>query len=87
MSDVEVIVDELKGKHAEKYSPEQLQAWAHMIQMKRHESYKLPPDKPIFGKSQRRVLESTEATSISPGKRLNMRCDQNVLTNWRSGTH
>lgn len=74
MSDVELIVDELKGMHAEKYSPEQLQAWAHMIQMKRHESYDLP-DKPFFGKSRRRVLESTEATSISPGKRLNMRSE------------
>ena len=39
MSEVEEIVEELQKKHQSKYSPEQLHAWAHMIQMKKHSSY------------------------------------------------
>ena len=33
IKDVEAIVDALKEKHATKYSVEQLNAWAHMIQL------------------------------------------------------
>ena len=36
IKDVEAIVDALKEKHATKYSVEQLNAWAHMIQLGKH---------------------------------------------------
>ena len=49
MAEVEEILEELK-KHADTYTPEQLHAWAHMIQMKKHSSYDLAPSKPFFGK-------------------------------------
>ena len=48
MSEVEVIMDKLKEIHEDVYSPEQVRAWAHMIQMNRHQSYDIPPDKPFF---------------------------------------
>ena len=37
--------DKLKVKDDDKYTPEQFQAWAHIIQMKNYESYENPPDK------------------------------------------
>jgi hypothetical protein len=65
MSEVEIIFEKLQETH-DNFSPEQLRAWAHMLQMKKHDSYELPPDKPFFGKSRRKE-------TMSPGKRINMR--------------
>ena len=48
ISDVQVIYEELDGKHHGKYTPEQLRTWAHLIQMDRHASYEEPPNKPFF---------------------------------------
>ena len=75
MSEVELIVDKLKKTHKDGYSAEQLRAWAHMIEMKRHESYDVPPDKPFFRKSRSTVLRPTETCGVSPGKRINMRSE------------
>ena len=37
-----MIMNKLKEKHEEKYTPEQFRVWAHMIQMKKYESYENP---------------------------------------------
>ena len=40
MTQVQVIVDELEERHgtSKKYSLEQFRAWAHMLQLKKHDS-------------------------------------------------
>ena len=48
MDELEIIYEELQDKHKELYTAEQLRAWAHLIQMKKHESYEEPPNKPFF---------------------------------------
>ena len=68
MTEVEVIMDKLKEEHEERFSAEQLRAWAHMIQMKKYESYENPPDKPFFGKSRKKALSTATEAVISPGK-------------------
>ena len=79
------IYKRLDEKFIGKSTPEQLRAWAHMIELKPHDSYDEPPDKPFFvGKRE----SSTEAVSItpqkssnsrsigiSPGKRINLRTE------------
>ena len=49
MTEVDEILEKLKQKHAENYTPKQLLTWAHMIQMNKHESYDTAPNKPFFG--------------------------------------
>ena len=39
---------QLEEKHKGSYTPEQMCAWAHMIQLGEHSSYGTPPDKPFF---------------------------------------
>lgn len=79
MDDLEEILDKLKSKHKEsKYTPEQLHCWANLIQMKKHDSYAAPPNKPFFGKQPQVSREIS-----SPGKRIQLRTqciDQ--LTKW-----
>ncbi len=42
---VDSIVEELDERHTGgPFSPEQLRAWAHMIQLNKHTSYDQPPD-------------------------------------------
>ena len=67
MDEVEIF-EELHDKHSKTYSPEQVRAWAHMIQMKKHSSYENAPDKPFFRKKQ-----AAEKSAVSPGKRINLR--------------
>ena len=46
MTEVEMIEEELKGKHTDdQYTDEQIRSWAHLIQMKKHSSYDCPPNK------------------------------------------
>ena len=46
---VDEIVEILTKKHeSNNYSVEQFRAWAHLIQMGKHSSSELPPDKPFF---------------------------------------
>ena len=75
MTEVEVIMDKLKEKHKETYTPEQIRAWANMIHMRKYESYETPSDKPFFGKSRKKVLSTATEAVISPSKRLNMRSE------------
>ena len=72
MTQVQVIVDELEEHHgtSKKYSPEQFRAWAHMLQLKKHDSYDMPPNKPFF-KSRKQTNDVTALDkSLSPGKRI-----------------
>ena len=79
MSEVELIIEDLKEKQGTKYTPKQLQARAHMIQMKKRDSYDYPPDKPSFRKGRRHTTE----TSMSPGKRINMQSEcTDQLAKW-----
>ena len=93
MIELEEIEGVLRGKHLDKgYSEEQLSAWAHLIQLKKHTSYDLAPSKPFWNipsikqkaatsesSSSSSVVPSNEVT-ISPGKRVSLR--GNVFNNW-----
>ena len=61
MSEVDTIVNQLETKHAEKYTPQQLRAWGHMLQMKKHTSFDSPPDKPFF-RSRKHLKDSPKVT-------------------------
>ena len=96
MMEVETIVDDLTEKHGGKFSQEQLNVWAHLAHMKKHQSFEDPPDKQFFKgkgthKSQKTTTMSTSMVSdntegnISPFKRINLRnhcMDQ--LEKWHS---
>ena len=47
MEAVDEIYKRLGEKFRGKYTPEQLRAWAHMIDLKKHSSYDEPPNKPL----------------------------------------
>ena len=70
MNEVEEIVEKLSGKH-DSFTPEQLRAWAHMIHLKKHTSYDIPPNKPFF--RNKRGTGDSSVCAHSPGKRINMR--------------
>lgn len=48
IKDVKDIVKQLEEKHDPKYSVEQFNAWAHMINLKKHTSFDSPPNLPYF---------------------------------------
>ena len=73
MHEVDVIMAKLEEKHKKSYSKEQIRCWANMIQIKQHESYEIPPNKPFFTTRAKGV--TTPATSISPGKKINLRSE------------
>ena len=74
MAQVDEILDKIKKKHGDTYSPEQCRVWALLIQMGKHESYDCAPDKLFFKNKKRRVSEAA-SSSASPGKRLQMRSE------------
>ncbi len=65
LEEVDKIVTELEKKHSGKYSREQLNVWAHMIQLKKHDSREVPPDKPFFRASKVRKAPVDESVSAS----------------------
>ena len=70
-------MDELEERHgtSKKYSPEQFRAWAHMLQLKKHDSYDMPPNKPFF-KSRKQTDDVTALDkSLGPGKRISYRTE------------
>ena len=73
MTEVEMIMDKLKEKQYN--TPEQFRALAHVIQMKKYESYEDPPDKLFFGKSRKKTLSTDMQAVVSPGKRLSMQSE------------
>ena len=65
MAQVEEIEDQLREKHHDKYSPEQLRSWAHMYIMKKHDSLEDPPDKPFWkGTSSKNKSASGGVTQV-----------------------
>ena len=75
MMEVDEILEKLKQKHAENYTPEQLLTWAHMIQMKKHESYDTAPNKPFFGSKSKKAASTPSEDGLSPLKKINMRSE------------
>jgi hypothetical protein len=85
ITEVEEIEQTLEKKHSDSpYSAEQLRSWAHLIQMKRHDSYDSPPNKPFFRIPSRKTssrktdpdarIESPDTgITVSPGKRVQLR--------------
>ena len=49
MNEVDELVGKLKEKHGEKYTPVQLNCWAHMINTHKHDSLDSLPKKLFFG--------------------------------------
>lgn len=77
MNEVDEIVSKLKEKHGEKFTPLQLNCWAHMVNTHKHDSLDTPPDKPFFGKKRK------EGVGVSPGKRISLRTECiNQLDKW-----
>lgn len=80
-SEAKSVFDELQQKHAEKYTPEQLHAWAQLVQMKKYVSMEEPPDYPFFKNKSRKdrdlpILPSnTTSQGLSPGRRIHMRTE------------
>ena len=65
------ILQDLTNKHGNKYTPEELHAWAEMLQMKSHTSREVPPSKPFFKSNHKepKVREnSTSVSSCSPSR-------------------
>ena len=64
----------------EKFSPEQLRAWSHLLEMEKHDSYEEPPEKPFFRGRKSSPTNPSPGTpgnkltpvGISPGKKVNM---------------
>ena len=74
MAEVDRLQDELREKHAGKFSEEQLRSWAHLLQMKKHDSLEKPPDKPFWlTKLKKAEAEPNPTNTVSPGKRINLR--------------
>ena len=72
MSEVQVITESLEKQHGDKFSKEQYTAWAHMLNMKKHDSYDAPPKKPFF---KSKVVVAESSTKLSPGKRITYRSE------------
>ena len=67
---IEEIVSQLQEKHGTNYSVEKLNCWAHLILMKKHASYDIPPEYPYFkGKRGDPKGGNSASTSVtvSPG--------------------
>ena len=80
--EVEEIVDKLKTKHEGKYTIEQINVRAHLIHMKKTQSYEELPDKPFFRVKSKKAEDkkSTSSSSgvpdgISPSKRISLRTE------------
>ena len=72
----------LKEKHGDKYTPVQLNCWAHMIHTHKHDSMEEPPNKSFFGKKKPSNAASAGGC-VSPGKRISLRSECiNQLDKW-----
>lgn len=60
------VLEDLKKKHGGNYRPEQLHAWAQLVQLKKHTSLEDPPDYPFFkGRKRKRCQEASDSDSVS----------------------
>ena len=85
LSEVEEKYDELREKHGNKYTLEQLRMWAQIIRLGKHESTDDPPDKPFWRGRKRQ--QDVSCLSLSP-KRASFRPDvspsKDQLTKWHN---
>ena len=72
MSEVDDIYEALYEKHSSTYTIDQLHAWAHMIHMRKCDSYDSPPNKPFFRSKSLKSGSSSSGTQ-SPGKKIVLR--------------
>lgn len=63
LQSVKDIVSELQTKHRNACSPEQFNEWAHLIDIKKHQSFDEPPNNPFF---QGRKNTSSQANFVQP---------------------
>ena len=76
MAAVETVYDDLKKKHeggTKVYTPEQLRAWSHLIEMGKHSSYEEPPDKPFFRGRKKGSVVQVSSHLVSPVKKVSVR--------------
>ena len=81
MTKVKEVFESLQKKHGSSYKPEQLRAWANMIQMEKHASLEEPPPGRFFKMKTIEVESSNTSASklssdkviMSPTKRLSLR--------------
>ena len=78
MNEVDTIVTKLTDIHGKKFTPVQLNCWAHMINTHKHDSFNIPPNKPFFGKK-----SGGDTVGISPTKKISLRSECiNQLDKW-----
>ena len=88
MAEVDVIYKSLDSTHGTMYSSEQKRAWAHLIQLGKHSSQSVPPNKPFFQRTQDKVVAVTDIQSRSPGKKVKIRSECiDQLQKWHSLLH
>ena len=68
-----------------KFSAEQINVWAYLINMKKHQSFDDPPDKPFFRGNSKKVFKQKSSDipnatgmvheGISPSKRIDLRTE------------
>ena len=90
LAKVDEIFKELDEKHHGKFTPEQLNAWSHLMQSGKHASLDIPPDMPFFrGKDKKKdrtpssppktssssPSQSTSSVGVSPGRRVGLRTE------------
>ena len=69
LSEVDEKYDELRKKHGNKYTLEQLRMRAHLIHLGKHESTDEPPDKPYW-RGRRRQQPTVTTSELPPAKRI-----------------
>lgn len=96
LTEVEEIVKSLKEKHGTKYSTEQLNIWAHVLHLEKHDSREVPPNVPYFTRNKTPAEKGSQPSRTadqapkplgppSPGKRVSMRSECiSQLKNWHS---
>lgn len=83
LDEVKAIVSQLQSKHGKNYTPEQYNAWAQLIHIKKHTSLDDCPDFPFFrgNKKTTTTKPSSQSSpaitslSTSPSKRIHVRSE------------
>ena len=76
MDEVKDIVLQLQQKHGSHYTAEQYNAWAQLINMKKHGSHDSPPDYPFFQGRKKSISTEVQPTSTSsPSRRIHTRSE------------
>ena len=81
MSKVEEVYGTLLEKHGKRFRPEQLRAWANMVQMQKHTSLEEPPSGRFFktqserkgGEEESTTRSAPDPTALSSAKRVTLR--------------